>query len=189
MRETGLSVARMFIIWDHVERQRNEWRFDLYDQAYDASAANGISVLTTLCPEDPPGWARQSPFYHAKLALNTPELRKRSADYVRRMVSRYKDHPAQGPWSLQNEPAGLPERFDEATLRQFGQWLRWKYGSVEQANHRWFRPIESFEKVSFGPEFMKGGWIDYVAAVDWKWFRIQQQSDQLAWVRRSGSAL
>ncbi len=183
MRETGLSVARMFIIWDHVERQRGQWRFDLYDQAYEASAANGISVLTTLCPEDPPGWARQSPFYHAKLALNTPELRERSADYVRRVVSRYKDHPAQGPWSLQNEPAGLPESFDEATLRQFGQWLRWKYGSLEQANRQWFRPIESFEKVSFGPEFMKGGWIDYVAAVDWKWFRIQQQSDQLAWVR------
>ena len=183
MRETGLSVARMFVIWDHIERQRGQWRFDLYDQAYEAAAANGISVLTTLCPEDPPGWARQAPFYHTKLALNTPELREHGADYLRRMVSRFKDHPAQGPWSLQNEPAGLPESFDEATLRQFGQWLRSKYSSVEQANRRWFRPIESFDNVSFGPEFLAGGWVDYAAVVDWKWFRIQQQSDQLAWVR------
>ena len=29
------------------------------------------------------------------------------AEYLRRVVSRYKDHPAQGPWSLANEPAGL----------------------------------------------------------------------------------
>ncbi|MGO8751974.1 MAG: beta-galactosidase [Thermoguttaceae bacterium] len=105
MKEVGLSVARMFIIWDHIERQPGQWRFDLYDQAYAAAAANGISVLTTLCPEDPPGWARQTPFYHGKLPLNTPELRERGAEYVRRVVRRYKDHPAQGPWSLQNEPA------------------------------------------------------------------------------------
>jgi beta-galactosidase len=183
MKEVGLSVARMFIIWDHIERQPGQWRFDLYDQAYDAAAANGISVLTTLCPEDPPGWARQTPFYHSKLTLNTPEQRERGADYLRRVVCRYKDHPAQGPWSLQNEPAGLAETFDEPTLRQFGGWLKRKYGSVERVNERWFRPIESFEKVSIGPEVLSGGWTDFSALVDWKWFRIQQQSDHLAWVR------
>ena len=183
MKEVGLSVARMFVIWDHIERQPGQWRFELYDQAYDAAAASGISVLTTLCPEDPPGWARQTAFYHAKLPLNTPELRERGAEYVRRVVSRYKDHPAQGPWSLQNEPAGLAERFDSATLLLFGQWLQRKYGSVEQLNQRWFRPLESFEKVTFGPEQLRGHWIDYTAAVDWKWFRIQLQTDHLAWVR------
>lgn len=105
MKEVGLTLVRVFIIWDHVERQQGEWRFDLYDHAYDAAAANGISILTTLCPEDPPGWTQQTPFYHSKLLLNTPELRERGAEYVRRIVTRYKDHPAQGPWSLGNEPA------------------------------------------------------------------------------------
>ena len=182
MKEVGLSVARMFIIWDHIERQPGQWRFDLYDQAYAAAAANGMRVLTTLCPEDPPGWARQTAFYHSKLPLNTPELCRRGEEYIERVVKRYKDHPAQGPWSLQNEPAGLAEGFDEATLRQFGQWLQRKYGSVDSLNQRWFRPIEAFDKVSVGPELLSGGWTDFAALVDWKSFRIQQQSDQLAWV-------
>ena len=175
MKETGLTVARMFIIWDHIEREPGRWKFDLYDQAYDAAASNQMSILTTLCPEDPPGWAGQTPFYHHKQTLNTPELRTRAADYLRRVVTRYKDHPAQGPWSLANEPAGISGQFNP-----FGDWLRQKYGSVEQVNTRWFRPIKSFDNVPV-PN-VGAGWIDYAAAVDWKWFRIQQQTDQLAWV-------
>jgi len=155
--------------------QPRRWQFDLYDQAYDAAAAHGLSVLTTLCPEDPPGWVKQTPFYHSKLVLNTPQRRQRAAEYLRRVVNRYKDHP--------DEPAGLPESFDQATLRQFGQWLQRKYSTVERLNQQWFRPQESFENISFGSEFLGPGWIDYATAVDWKWFRIQQQSDQLAWVR------
>ena len=67
-------------------------------------------------------------------------------------------------------------------MRQFGEWLR-EYGTVDHLNERWFRPVESFEKVSIGPESTSGGWNDYAAALDWRWFRIQQQTDQLAWVR------
>jgi beta-galactosidase len=183
MRETGLSLVRLFIIWDHIERQRGQWRFDLYDRAYDAAAANGMHVLATLCPEDPPGWAARTPFYHSKLLLNTPEMREAAAQYVRRAVSRYKDHPAQGLWSLANEPAGLAQSFDPATMQQFGQWLHGQYGSVDTLNQRWFRPIESFDRVSIGPDLDTAGWTDYTALVDWKRFRIQQQSDQIAWVR------
>lgn len=61
MKELGISLARVFVIWDHVERKPGQWSFDLYDAAYDAAAANGIPMLTTLCPEDPPGWTRQCP--------------------------------------------------------------------------------------------------------------------------------
>ena len=182
MKELGISLARVFVIWDHVERKPGQWSFDLYDAAYDAAAANGIPMLTTLCPEDPPGWTRQAPFYHAKLIINTPDYRRHAAEYLRRVVERYKDHPAQGPWSLANEP-GLPESFDDATMRQFGAWLRARYGSVERLNQRWFRPFESFEQVKIGPEMLSGYWSDIPTAVDWKQFRIQQLCDQVRWVR------
>jgi beta-galactosidase len=182
MKELGISLARVFVIWDHVERKPGQWSFDLYDAAYDAAAANGIPMLTTLCPEDPPGWTRQAPFYHAKLIINTPDYRSHAAEYLRRVVQRYKDHPAQGPWSLANEP-GLPESFDDATLRQFAAWLRARYGSVERLNRRWFRPFQSFEQVRIGPDMVSGYWSDLPVAVDWKQFRIQQLCDQASWVR------
>ena len=182
MKEVGLSLARVFVIWDHVERKRGQWTFDLYDAAYDAAAANGIPMLTTLCPEDPPGWTRQAPFYHSKLIINTPEYRQHAAEYLRRVVERYKDHPAQGPWSLANEP-GLPESFDDATMREFGAWLKARYGSVERLNARWFRPFESFDTVKVSADMMSGYWSDMPTAVDWKNFRIQQLCDQLIWIR------
>jgi hypothetical protein len=68
-------------------------------------------------------------------------------------------------------------------LRQFGRWLKAKYGSVEKVNQRWFRPIESFEKIKIGPEVFAGHWVDYAMVLDWKWFRVQMQSDQLRWVQ------
>jgi beta-galactosidase len=182
MKEVGLSVARVFVIWDHVERKPGQWCFDLYDAAYDAAAANGMSMFTTLCPEDPPGWTHQAPFYHAKLIINTPDYRRHAAEYLRRVVERYRNHPAQGVWSLANEP-GLPESFDEATQGEFRTWLKARYGSVERLNQRWFRPFESFDKVKISSDMISGYWSDMPTAVDWKNFRIQQLCDQIVWIR------
>ncbi len=182
MKEVGLSLARVFVIWDHIERKPGQWRFDLYDAAYDAAAANGIPMLTTLCPEDPPGWTHQAPFYHAKLIINTPKSRRHAGEYLRRVVERYKNHPAQGPWSLANEP-GLPEWFDDTTMRKFGAWLKARYGSVERLNARWFRPFDSFDKVKISSDMVSGYWSDIPTAVDWKNFRIQQLCDQIVWIR------
>lgn len=183
MKEAGLKVVRLFIIWDHIERSPGKWDFALYDQAYAAAAENGLHILTTLCAEDPPGWTNLTPFYHSKLVLKTPEMRERATEYIRRVVLRYKDHPAQGPWSLQNEPAGLAESFDEYTLAQFGDWLKQKYGSIDKLNEKWFRPMISFDRIVFDSGFSGNGWVDYPASVDWKEFRIQQQTDYLSWVQ------
>ncbi len=117
MKEVGLSLARVFIIWDHVERKRGQWTFDLYDAAYDAAAANGIPMLTTLCPEDPPGWTRQAPFYHSKLIINTPEFRQHAGEYLRRVVERYKDHPGPRP-VVAGQRAGPARIVRRATMRR-----------------------------------------------------------------------
>ena len=51
---------------------------------------------------------------------------------------------------------------------------------MDRLNQRWFRPQAGFDKVTISPG---GYWTDYAALLDWKRFRIQQQTDQLAWVR------
>ena len=58
MKEHGLSIARIFVIWDDIERMPGQWDFHRYDWVYDAAAANGIRIAATLCAEDPPGWMR-----------------------------------------------------------------------------------------------------------------------------------
>lgn len=180
MREHGLTLARVFFIWDDIERTRDQWDFHLYDWVYDAAAANGIKIIATLCSEDPPGWVGATPFYHNRVDLNDPEHRKRAATYIEKVVGRYRKHPAQGYWLLMNEPS-LPESFAPASMKQFGKWLEQKHGSVEQCNKLWFSPIRSFSEVS--PSAISiGYWMDYAAYLDWKEYCIYNLCDKLRWI-------
>ncbi len=181
MKEHGLTLARVFFIWDDVERVPGQWDFHVYDWVYDAAAANGIKIVATLCAEDPPGWVAQTPFYHSRTNLNESERRKHAAVYIEKVVGHYRSHPAQGCWLLMNEP-GLPEYFTPASMARFGEWLKRKYGSVERLNKRWFRPIQSFAELPSGPVWGDSGWSDYVAYLDWKEFNIQNLCDQLEWI-------
>ena len=177
----GLTIARIFVIWDDIERTPGQWDFRRYDWVYDAAAANGIRIAATLCAEDPPGWTQQTSFYHQRTDLNDPQRRKHAAEYLEKVVTRYRHHPAQGYWLLMNEPT-LPQYFTPPTMARFGQWLQGRYGTVDQLNSRWFRPLKSFAEVQLDPAQWNTGWMDYPSYVDWKEFNIDNLCDQLRWI-------
>lgn len=184
MRDTGLTLVRIFVIWDDVEHIAGSWDFERYDWIYDAAAANGINIVATLCSEDPPGWRRESPFYHNRTNLNDPIIRRRAAGYIEKVVSRYKGHPAQGAWLLMNEPSKYDT--EPATIEAFRTWLKKKYKSVEALNRSWFRQVSDFAEVNLTPDQLTGGnygWLDYPPVIDWREFNIDNLVDQLAWIR------
>ncbi len=187
MHATGLSVARIFIIWDDVERVPGVWDFKHYDWIYDAAAKNGIYIAATLCPEDPPGWRRQTPFYHSHVNLDDPANRKAAAVYLQKIVGRYKSSPAQGVWLLMNEPNKYDA--DAATFHVFGDWLKAKYGNVDTLNRVWFRPLAKFADVTITPEELTEYWTDYRAVIDWKNFNVDNLIDELTWVRQQVIAI
>ncbi len=181
MKDHGLTVARIFVIWDDIERTPGQWNFDRYDWVYDAAAANDIRIAATLCAEDPPGWTQQTPFYHHRTDLNAPQRRKHAAEYLEKVILRYRNHPAQGYWLLMNEPT-LPPYFTPPTMARFGQWLQGRYGTVDQLNARWFRPLKSFADVQLDAAQWSTGWMDYSSYIDWKEFNIDNLCDQLRWI-------
>jgi beta-galactosidase len=184
MRDSGLTLVRIFVIWNDIERQQGVWDFKRYDWLYDAAAGNGIKIVTTLCSEDPVGWAKDGPFYHNRTDLNDPAVRKRASEYIERVVNRYKAHPAQGVWLLMNEPTKYDT--DAATFRAFGEWLRQRYGSLEKLNARWFRQFRDFSEINITPDMLKGGnygWLDYPPIVDWREFNIDNLVNQLLWIK------
>lgn len=81
MHATGITLVRVFIIWNDVERVPGEWDFHRYDWIYDAAAKNGIQIVATLCPEDPPGWKNETPFYYSRVNLNDPVARAEARIY------------------------------------------------------------------------------------------------------------
>jgi len=187
MHENGLTLARIFIIWDDVERTPGRWDFSRYDWIYDAAAQSGIKIVTTLCAEDPPGWSNKTPFYHNRTNLNDPEIRQHAAAYIEQVVNRYKTHPAQGVWLLMNEPAKYDE--EAPTLRAFGRWLETKYGTVDELNKHWFRPLGNFLDVQVAANQFSEYWSDYHPVVDWREFNIDNLVDQLLWIKGQIQAL
>lgn len=187
MQENGLTLVRIFLIWDDLERAPDNWTFEGYDWIYDAAEENGIKIVATLCAEDPPGWVKKTPFYHNRTNLNDPELRKHAAVYLEKVVNRYRRHPAQGVWLLMNEPTKYD--LEPATLRAFGDWLQAKYGSVEELNKHWFRPLERFSEVQITPDQLTDYWTDYHQVIDWREFNIDNLINVLLWIKGQIQAL
>src|SRR3954453_5589961 len=48
MAGTGLTIARIFTLWDQIEHEQGKWDFSGYDWIYDAAAQNGILIANTL---------------------------------------------------------------------------------------------------------------------------------------------
>ena len=188
MQENGITVVRIFVIWDDIERTPGNWDLSHYDWIYDAGAKNGIKIAATLCTEDPPGWAEMTTFYHQRANLDNPALRAHAEEYIKRVVERYKDHSATGFWLLMNEPTKYHE--DADTFRAFGKWLQKKYGTAEEVNNHWFRPIRSFDEVKISensdhPNY----WLDEEEYLDWKQFNVDNLIDTLAWIREKVLAI
>ena len=184
MRETGLTIARIFTLWDQVERVRGVWNFERYDWVYDAAALHGIWIANTLCAEDPPGWMRTAPFYHQWQDLRNPNLRPHAQVYLEKVVNRYKAHPAHGVWLLQNEPGINGNTSEPYVLADFAAWLEKKYGAVEELNKRWYRTLDRFTDVMTMPvEGRPASWTDYASQLDWRRFRCDHLAAQLQWIR------
>ena len=188
MHENGITVVRIFVIWDDIERVPGEWNLEGYQWIYDAAAKNRIKIAATLCTEDPPGWMNRTTFYHQRANLDDPELRSHAAAYIEKFVGHFKDHPGTGFWLLMNEPAKYHE--DAATFHAFGGWLRKKYETVEEVNKHWFRPIKSFDEVETtkkrdSPNY----WMDEQEWLDWKEFNVDNLIANLAWIREKVLAI
>jgi beta-galactosidase len=182
MHDNGITVVRIFVIWDDIERTPGNFDLSHYQWIYDAAAKNGIKIAATLCTEDPPGWMNMTTFYHQRANLDNPDLRAHAAVYLYKFVGHFKDHPGTGEWLLMNEPSKYHE--DVYTFRAFGKWLQKKYGTVDELNKHWFRPIKSFDEVQISEKSDPPNyWLDEEEYLDWKQFNVDNLIANLAWIR------
>ena len=91
-------------------------------------------------------------------------------------------------WLLMNEPTKYHE--DAYTFKTFGKWLQKKYGTIDEINKHWFRPIKSFDEVETTekrdpPNY----WLDEEEYLDWKQFNVENLIDNLAWIREKVLAI
>ena len=98
LSDSGMDVARIRLFGAHV-KDGDGWDFSLYDTAFDSAEKYGVRLFVTLFPEtDELNDVGGFKFPRSKAHLEEID------DYIRAVVTHYRNHPALYCWVLQNEP-------------------------------------------------------------------------------------
>ncbi|WP_405650292.1 beta-galactosidase [Streptomyces sp. NBC_01386] len=154
MREAGVNVVSLAIFsWARLQPTADTWDFGWLDEIMDLLHAGGIGVdlatataspppwLTTAHPEILPVTARGEtlwPGARQHWRPTSPVFREHALNLVRRLASRYADHPALVAWHVNNE-LGCHNVYDysDDAARTFRAWLRRRYTTLEALNNAW----------------------------------------------------
>jgi beta-galactosidase len=151
MQQAGVRVVRMGeFAWSRMEPTEGQFDLDWLDRAIAAAAKHGIyTVLGTPTP-GPPAWVTQK--YPETLRVQedhrvaehgnrqhfnfaNPRYRELTRAIAEAMAKRFGHNPWVIGWQIDNEYA--EESYDPATKEQFQQWLKARYGTLENLNARW----------------------------------------------------
>ena len=149
MVANGLKIARVFIMWSEVETHSGNWDFSSYDRLFAISEKRGLQITLTLCALYTPAWVRGEIGNPNLVDPDNPYIVKKSEEYTRRVVQRYKDSPALHSWILANEPGNSQfAKPNKYSLNSFREYLRDVYcDDLELLNKYHDESYSSFDDV------------------------------------------
>ncbi|MEU1972724.1 beta-galactosidase [Microbacterium sp. NPDC019599] len=154
MREAGVNLVSVGIFaWALIETSEGVFDFSWLDELLDLLHDNGIAVDLGTPTASPPAWffadhpdarvvtrdgvtmgfGARGMASHSSAAYREAIVRIASA-----LAERYADHPAVVLWHVHNE-YGVPvgEDYSDQSVRAFREWLRERYGSLDELNRAW----------------------------------------------------
>lgn len=154
MAQAGFTVARLGeFAWHIFEASEGNFSFDFFDRAIEVLAEAGVQTVMCTPTATPPRWltkkhpkvlrvdanGRQMAHgnrQHADTA--NPIFRRYSRSITSAMVSHYQDNPNVVGWQTDNElNTSMSVSYSDASLSEFQEFLRAKYGSIGALNHAW----------------------------------------------------
>jgi len=181
LAESGMPVARLFLMWNYLEPKPDVWDFTLFDLAFQAAEKHRVKIVATLTDNFGP---THRIFIYKTQDGQIPKAEthlKQAEVYIRTVVSHYKDHPALDSWMLMNEP-GQNATPDPYAIRQFRLWLQRKYITIDSLNTRWLANFQSFETVAYDDRWNAGAFAWPVAYTDWRTFWREHLTRHMAWL-------
>lgn len=133
-------------IQPHEDRYEFEWLDRVMDRLYEQEIVACLGTATVVYPS----WmGRKYPDLQrvdfqgrkrkyggrANFCPNSPSFRRFASELVKRLVERYRDHPALAAWHVSNEYNGLC--YCENCEQAFRVWLQRRYRTFEQLNEAW----------------------------------------------------
>lgn len=153
MKAYGIEWVRIGeFMWSVVEPKDGEFDFSLLDEAIELLSKNGIKIILGTPTATPPAWlinkypeilpkdwgGRTRGFGSRRhYSLNS----KVYLDYALRIVEQYASRYGDtiDLWQIDNEFGchGTTYSFTDDDLKAFREWLKEKYGTLENLNKRW----------------------------------------------------
>jgi beta-galactosidase len=178
LREEHMPVARIFVMWSYLEVAPGKWDFALYDTAFRSAEKYHVKIVATLTPSGPPPFLGGNGNQGGGFSP-TEEARKSAAEYIGRIVERYKGSAALDTWLLVNEP-GMAPATEPLAVAEFRTWLSSRYASVQALNTKWGTAYGSFQSVDPAPA--TGQFASENRQIDWLDFWRHYQTEQLRWI-------
>ena len=168
MKQAGFDTVRLgHLCWDSFEPDDGVYTFDWFDEVMDLFHQAGIRVVLDISMRPAPVWVHAlcpGCNIHDKAGNPSPAVRRYMEDvgdpdyqryalrFARKLIQRYKDHPALLAFGLCNEQGAGFMSFSEGAKKRFQTWLQKKYGTIEALNkawatQRWCRRLRSFQDV------------------------------------------
>ncbi|QJD86938.1 beta-galactosidase [Cohnella herbarum] len=186
MKENGLEIIRLFMIWEQLEPAEGEWRFDNYDACFEQAEMSGLTVVPTLMSVSPPGWMRLTEGPQSLADLDDPAYRLRMKSYIERIVERYGNHPQLDSWILWNEPSRAIYKTPHA-IKAYSSYLQETYGTIEEVNKGSYIQYASFEELEEGMGrtilSYEQPFVSFNEQLEWTRFTVRNMERQLIFIR------
>jgi beta-galactosidase len=151
MQQAGIHMVRVGeFAWSRMEPSEGQYDLDWLDRAIAAAAKHGIITVIGTPSAAPPAWLTQT--YPETLRTmqdgrkdqhgNRQQFNWANAKYrelaramAEQLAKRFGHNPNVVGWQIDNEYAEVS--FDADTKAQFQQWLKQRYGTLDNLNARW----------------------------------------------------
>lgn len=148
----NINVATVAVFsWALLEPSEGQYDFTWLDKVMDMLYENGMYACLATSTAAQPAWMskkypgilpvtidgqKREHGRRVNFCPNSFDYRRASQALVRQLALRYKDHPALVAWHVGNEYGTYC--YCENCAKAFRQWLKERYGSLEELNKRWY---------------------------------------------------
>ena len=151
MQKAGIRMVRVGeFAWSRMEPSEGQYDLDWLDHAITAASNHGIYTVLGTPTAAPPAWLTEK--YPETLRMEedgrlaehgnrqqfnfaNPKYRELARKIAEQMAKHFGHNPWVIGWQIDNEYA--EESYDPATKAQFQQWVKARYGTLDNLNARW----------------------------------------------------
>lgn len=186
LAKNSLGCARLLLVWQYLEKSRGVYDFTLYDWAFRAAEKHGVKIVASLQTDSMPAHWGMPYNLHARYLPKDEREMGIVADYIKAVVTHYKDSPVLDTWLHLDENSVAPEGTPLA-MERFREWLRCKYGTIARLNDTWRTDFTGFEVIEQDARWTGAGmhtpfWVRSVPLTDFYTFYREFNTWYLRWV-------